>query len=183
MNRLVRSEDSPPGRSYTIRRAQASDLGPVCELVLALQDHLEAANPALWRMNPKARRNLRGQIVARLNAEGSCALVAEHATDGVVGVVFGRIITNNRYIPSRAGQVDQAFVRPSHRRLGVASRLMHELCRFFAAEQVEQITLRYVEGNDEASRFWTAMGFAPRIVTAGASRQTVEAELARRQRK
>jgi ribosomal protein S18 acetylase RimI-like enzyme len=131
-------------------------------------------------MNPEARGNLKGQIAARLHAAGSCALVAEHEMDGVVGVIFGRIITNNRYTPSLAGQVDQAFVRTNHRRARVASKLLYELCRFFAAQQVDQITLRYAEGNDEASRFWAAMGFAPRIVVAGASRQTIEAELARR---
>jgi ribosomal protein S18 acetylase RimI-like enzyme len=152
-------------------------LVPVYELVLALQDHLEAANPDLWRMQPEARENLKGQIASRLSASGSCTLVAEHAKEGVVGVIFGRIVVNNRYSPSRAGQVDQAFVRPEHRRAGVASRLMRELCRFFAANQVEQLTLRYAEGNEEATRFWAAMGFAPRIVTVGASRQTVEAQL------
>jgi GNAT superfamily N-acetyltransferase len=130
-------------------------------------------------MSPEARGNLKGQIAARLNATGSCTLVAEHAMDGVIGVIFGRIISNNRYIPSLAGQVDQLFVQPDHRRARVASRLVHELCQFFADHQVEQITLRYAEGNKEATRFWAAMGFAPRIVTAGASRHTVEAHLAR----
>lgn len=151
----------------------------MCELVLALQDHLEAANPDLWRMSPEARGNLKGQIATRLKATGGCVLVAEHTVDGVVGVIFGRIISNNRYLPSLAGQVDQVFVRPGHRRARVASRLVHRICQFFAEHQVEQITLRYAEGNEEATRFWSAMGFAPRIVTAGASRHTVEAHLAR----
>lgn len=183
MNHPQPSGSRRPDTSYTIRTAQASDLDPVYELVLALQDHLEAANPDLWRMNPEARANLKGQIAARLSATGSCTLVAEHVQEKVVGVIFGRIIVNNRYTPSEVGQVDQAFVRPEHRRAGVASELVRELCRFFAANQVEHLTLRYVEGNEEANRFWTAMGFAPRIVTTGASRQTVEAQLALRQRK
>lgn len=133
-------------------------------------------------MSPEARGNLKGQLAARLSATGSCALVAEHAKDGVIGVIFGRVIVNSRYTPSQAGQVDQAFVRPEHRRAGVGSELVRELCRFFAANQVEEITLRYAEGNVEASRFWAAIGFAPRIVTAGASRLMVEAHLASRQR-
>lgn len=183
MNRPERSASTPPDKPYTIRRARASDLDPVCELILALQDHLESANPDVWRMSPVARGNLKGTIAARLRATGSCALVAEHARDGVVGVIFGRIIANNRYIPSQAGQVDQAFVRANHRRAGVGSLLVHELCRFFAENQVEQLTLRYVEGNEEATRFWTELGFEPRIVTTGASLQTVEAKLARRRLK
>lgn len=180
MNRPERSDGTHPEKPYTIRRAQAFDLDPVCELALALQDHLESVNPDVWRMSLEARGNLKGTIAARLKATGSCALVAEHATDGVVGVIFGRIIANNRYMPSQAGQVDQAFVRANHRRAGVGSMLLRELCRFFVANQVEELTLRYVEGNEEATRFWGAMGFAPRIVTVGASLQIVEAKLARR---
>jgi GNAT superfamily N-acetyltransferase len=148
------------------------------ELLLALQDHVEASNPDLWRMNPEGRGNLKGQIAARLEAEGSCALVAEHDEDGVVGVVFGRIVTNKRYTPSQAGQVDQAFVRADHRRGGVGSRLVAQLCRFFAAAGVADISLRYVVGNKEASEFWISLGFAPRIVTVGAERRAVEKRLA-----
>jgi ribosomal protein S18 acetylase RimI-like enzyme len=165
--------------AYTIRTAQASDLDRLVELLLALQDHVEAANPNLWRMKPEARANLKGQIAGRLKSDLGCALVAQHEKDGVIGVIFGRVVTNNRYIPSRAGQVDQLFVRMDHRRAGVGSRLLAELCRFFAAEEVEDISLRYVAGNDEADSFWSAVGFSPRITTSGAHRQEVEAQLAR----
>jgi GNAT superfamily N-acetyltransferase len=154
-----------------------ADLDRLVELLLALQDHLEGANLDLWQMKGEARDRLRSQIAARLMAANSCALVAEHDDDGVVGVVFGRVVTNNRYIPDRAGLVDQAFVREDHRRCGVGSGLMSELCRFFAGEGVDDLSLRYVAGNEEAAGFWKALGFAPRIVTAGASRQAVETRL------
>lgn len=147
------------------------------QLLLALQKHVEACNPDLWRMRSDARRNLKGQIAGRLKAEDSCALVAEHDEDGVVGVIFGRIIVNKRYIPSRSGQVDQVFVCAEHRRCGIGSQLVAMLCRFFAAEDVDQLSLRYVQGNQGAVRFWTALGFSPRIVTAGAGRLTIEERL------
>jgi ribosomal protein S18 acetylase RimI-like enzyme len=159
---------------YAIRSAQRADLERLTELFLALQDHVEASNADLWRMNSESRGNLKGQIAGRLKAESSCAIVAEHDEDGVVGMVFGRIINNKRYIPSQAGQIDQAFVRADHRRGGVGSCLVAQLCRFFAGEGVTDISLRYVVGNEEASRFWTALGFAPRIVTAGAERRILE---------
>ena len=162
---------------YSLRPAQAADLDSLMELLLALQDRIEASNPDLWRMKPQARRNLKGQIGARLKAANGCALVAEHDEDGVVGVIFGRIVVNNRYAPSRAGQVDQAFVRADHRRAGVGSRLVALLCRFFASEDVEDITLRYVVGNEEADGFWSALGFSPRIITAGAGRDALEHHL------
>jgi GNAT superfamily N-acetyltransferase len=172
-----------PGRlterrgQYWLRPAQAADLDSLIELLLALQDRIEASNPELWRMKPEARHNLKGQISGRLKATDSCALVAEHDEDGIVGVIFGRIIVNNRYTPSRAGQIDQAFVRPDHRRLGVGSRLVALLCGFLASEGVEDISLRYVVGNEEAAAFWAALGFAPRVITAGSRREALEQRL------
>jgi ribosomal protein S18 acetylase RimI-like enzyme len=162
---------------YSLRPARAADLDSLIELLLALQDQIETSNPDLWRMKPDARHNLKGQISARLKAANSCALVAEHEEDGVVGVIFGRIVVNNRYTPSRAGQVDQAFVRADHRRMGVGSRLVTLLCRFFASEDVEDISLRYVVGNEEAAAFWSALGFSPRIITAGVAREALEYHL------
>jgi GNAT superfamily N-acetyltransferase len=159
---------------YTIRRAAKADLDRLVVLLLALQDHLEASNPDLWRMTPEARSQLRGKLAARLDAHNGCVLVAEHVQDGVVGVIFGRVVSSNRYDPSRAGSVDQAFVRADHRREGMGTRLVAGLCRFFADEGVDDLTLRYVVANEEAASFWTALGFSPRITTAGARRQSVD---------
>jgi len=163
---------------YAIRPAREADLDRLAELLLALQDHLEASNLDLWRMTAQSRANLKGQVAGRLRAANSCALVAEHDTDGVVGVISGRVMANNRYIPALAGSIDQAYVRPDHRRRGVGTRLVSELCRFFAGEGVDSLTLRYVIDNQAAAGFWAALGFAPRIVTTGATRQAVEAKLA-----
>jgi GNAT superfamily N-acetyltransferase len=165
--------------TYTIRPARSGDLERLVELLLALQEHLEESNPGLWRMTPENRHNLKGQLAGRLLAAHGCALVAEHETDGIVGVVFGRVTSNKGYIPSQTGLLDQVFVRANHRRAGVGSRLVAELCRFFAAEGVEDISLRYVEGNKEAAAFWAALGFVPRIITAGVARQLLEERLAR----
>lgn len=162
---------------YLIRPAQRTDLDHLVVLQLALQDHLETSNPDLWRMSDQTRAQLKGQLAARLAAIDSRVLVAAHPEDGVVGVIYGRVVTNKGYTPSRTGIVDQAFVQPQHRRLGIGTRLVAELCRFFAAQGVDDLSLRYVTGNEQAAAFWTSLGFSPRIVTVGASRQAVESRL------
>ncbi|MFN2226139.1 MAG: GNAT family N-acetyltransferase [Anaerolineae bacterium] len=167
---------APPG--YTIRPAARKDLDRLEELYLALQAHLEASNSDVWQKSQESRHALRAQIANRLQGGEGLTLVAEHATDGVVGVVNGRVVTNNRYVPARAGSIDQAFVRADHRRGGVGAALVATLCRFFASEGVDELSLRYVVGNEEADSFWTALGFRPRIVTAGAARARVEERLA-----
>jgi GNAT superfamily N-acetyltransferase len=168
--------EAPPG--YAIRPARRADLDRLEALLLALQEHLEASNPSVWQKSEEARLALRAQIANRLQAEGSLTLVAEHEEDGVVGVVNGRVVTNTRYVPPRAGSIDQAFVRADHRREGVGAALVTALCRFFAAEGADELSLRYVVGNEEAAAFWTTLGFRPRIVTAGAPRARVEERLA-----
>jgi len=162
---------------YTIRMAERIDLDRLVVLQLALQDHLEASNPSLWRMSDQTRAQLKGQLAARLAAPDSCVLVAEQFEEGAVGVIYGRVATNKGYMPSRTGMVDQAFVQPQHRRRGVGSMLVAELCRFFVGQGIEDLSLRYVTGNEEAAGFWAALGFTPRIVTTGASRQVVGARL------
>jgi GNAT superfamily N-acetyltransferase len=146
--------------------------------MLALQDHVEASNPAVWRMKPEARSELKGRLAARLAASNNCALVAEHEEDGVIGMAFGRVMTNNRYVPGQTGFVDQLFVQAAHRRAGVGSWLASGLCHFFAERGADDISLRYVAGNEEAYSFWKALGFSPRIITAGVRRQAVEIRLA-----
>jgi GNAT superfamily N-acetyltransferase len=173
-----RGEPLPAPAGYTLRPAHRQDLDHLEALLLALQDHLEAANPDLWRMNTKARRGLRAQIANRLQAADNLTLVAEHIEDGVVGVINGRLIRSNRYQPSQTGTIDQAFVRADHRRQGVGAALVAAICRFFAAQEVNDLSLRYVVGNEEAAAFWTALGFGPRIITAGVSRRSVEGQLA-----
>mgnify|MGYP000458395758 FL=1 len=168
------SNDTDRIAGYTIRPAVHEDLGRVAELLLALQDHLEASNPHLWRMDDEARANLKGGTAGRLSQPDSTVLVAEHEADGVVGVILGRVVTNKRYDPPRAGMIDQAVVRVDHRRQGVATQLVAAMCDFFAREGVADLSLRYVAGNEEATRFWAALGFTPRIVTAGATRSVVE---------
>ena len=168
---------NPESDAYTVRPAQASDLDRLLVLMQSLQDHIEAANQDLWRMTDQARTRLRGQLHSRLAASNALALVAVHSEAGVVGAIFGRVVTNNRYTPARAGVVDQLVVEEGHRRAGVGTRLMAGLCRFFSQQGVEDLSLRYVVGNEEAAQFWEALGFAARIVTVGARRQDVEESL------
>ena len=175
---LSPGEPQPTPSGYALRLARKKDLDRLEILLLALQDHLKAANPSLWQMSEGARRGLRGQIANRLQAGDSLTLVAEHVEDGVVGMINGRVVRNTRYVPSQAGTIDQAFVRADHRRRGVGAALVAAICRFFSDQGVEDLSLRYVVGNEEAAAFWTALGFEPRIMTAGASRRQVEARLA-----
>ncbi|MBO3803684.1 MAG: hypothetical protein JTT11_07450, partial [Candidatus Brockarchaeota archaeon] len=55
-------------------------------------------------------------------------------------------------------------------------RLVKGLCRFFRQEGVEEVTVRYAVGNEEAEGFWKGLGFKPVIIAANTRLE----ELARR---
>ncbi len=162
---------------YIIRPAAPTDLDRLVALVLALQRHVEMSDPALWRLTEQAQKDLPERLAARLDDAVTRILVAEHRRDGVVGVLVGRVMADERYIPARMGFIEQVFVAEGHRRQGVGVRLVAEICRFFAERGVDDISLRYAVGNEGAVRFWAALGFAPRIVTAGTTRQALAARL------
>jgi len=169
----MRQDAVPMKSNYVIRLAMPADLDRLVELILALQQHVEASDPALWRLTEQAQKALPGQVAARLDDATSCILVAEHHQDGVVGLLLGRVMVDERYTPTRTGFIEQVFVAEGHRRQGVGVRLVAEICRFFAEQGVDDISLRYAVGNEGAVRFWTALGFAPRIVIAGTTRQAL----------
>jgi len=52
-----------------------------------------------------------------------------------------------------------------------------ELCKFFDAENVEEVNLRYILGNREGEGFWKGFGFKPVILTANTRLEELEARL------
>ena len=56
------------------------------------------------------------------------------------------------------------YVRPSHRRRGVARRLTVEVARFARSRGVDRITLKTFAQNEEAVAAWARMGFEPRAL-------------------
>ena len=84
----------------------------------------------------------------------------------LVGFTYGRVLRRTTEIPNIVGSLLGIYVREQCRRRGVGSRLVEELCAFFTAQSVEEVTLRYVVGNKGAERFWGSLGFKPTIMTA-----------------
>ena len=161
-------------RNCTIRRARESDLDRLLELLAALQKHLEERNPRVWRESAGDRERARDRLAKRLSSPKACVIVAVNDEGTVVGLAVGNILSQERYLPNAAAYIETAFVEQPYRRCGLGSRLVAELCRFFASHDVEEMSLRYIVGNYEAEQFWSKLGFEPIIVTATATRQDVE---------
>ena len=79
-------------------------------------------------------------------------LVADEPGTGVVGVVVGTT-------DARRGWIHRLAVLPAHRRNGLATALVGELERRFAARGLTRVNLLVLPGNDDGLRFWARRGY------------------------
>jgi ribosomal protein S18 acetylase RimI-like enzyme len=177
-NWLTRGEEQNPMSRWIIRVARESDIDQLMKLRLALQEHMERQNPRIWRLSVDGREQLRDQLARLLSDEDVRIFVAVDSSEMIIGMVVGRIATSDRYVPAIAGSIELLFVSGPWRRCGIGSDLVRRLCQLFASRSVEHISVRYVVGNDEATRFWTKLGFQPIIVTGAMKLRDLERKIA-----
>ncbi len=84
------------------------------------------------------------------------------------------------YLPNIIGMLSTIYVDQKFRRQGIGRKLVYEICKFFKANKVEKIYLRYVLGNIEGEKFWKDLGFKKILVTAGTDINKVEKNLQRK---
>jgi ribosomal protein S18 acetylase RimI-like enzyme len=93
------------------------------------------------------------------------ALLVVATDDGeVVGMAMGEVNKPSTVSEEIAVELSSVFVRPSHRRGGIARALTAEVARFARRRGVDRVTLRTFAQNRGALRAWRRMGFQPRIV-------------------
>jgi len=161
---------------FEVRRAGVEDLERVKEMRLSLQRHLEASNPLVWRATREWENRVRSELEGML-IDGHGRLLVALEGGHMVGFAYGRVHRRAEFFPRCVGEILMVYVEEGFRRRGIGSLLVGELCRFFRSENVEEVTLRYVIGNDEAELFWKNLGFKPVLQTANTSLRDLEDRL------
>jgi len=95
----------------------------------------------------------RAELEAKLTRDPELFLVAESASM-VAGVVMGTY-------DGRRGWIFRLAVRPSHRRAGIATRLVAELESRFRKLDCPRVNLMVMPDNVDGLRFWQALGYLP----------------------
>ena len=72
-------------------------------------------------------------------------------------VIFG--IENHLFLPRKTGFFYAFYIVPENRRGPTASLVMQDCCRILDTYHPNKIQLEVIEGNEEAHRIWTWMGF------------------------
>lgn len=155
-------------KDLIVRSATTSDLDLLVELWLLMQKHMETSNPKIWRITEEGKNSLKERIEQMIADKDRKVFVVERGGD-LLGFVYGQVSQRSEYSPQSVGHISTIYVRKEFRRRGIGSRLLEELCQFFSSENVEDVTIRYVLGNEEAENFWSALRFEPIIVTADLS--------------
>lgn len=164
--------------NWTIREAQESDVDKMLELRLALREHMEKRNSRFWRLSDRGREEIRKQLTQIFPDADAIAFVAQDESGNLVGMITGRVDTNDRCVPSTTGSIGLLFVSESWRRRGIGTKLVRKLCQFFASRNIEIISVGYVVENEEAVQFWSKLGFQPVIITASNNLHNLEQKIA-----
>jgi GNAT superfamily N-acetyltransferase len=151
--------------NISVRKATFSDVEKLTELRLLLQQHCEDPNSQIWQMTDEGRALLKRKVENDFVNESSRIFVAE--IDGnIIGFAHGDVSHRTDYVPQNVGSISTVYVDSNFRRRGVGALLIRHVREFFDSEGVEDVTLRYIIGNEEAERFWGKLGFKPVITTA-----------------
>ena len=151
----------------TIRRARESDLGDLVAHHRLLREHLESANPRLWAPPPERSTRSRALYDECLRSDSAVVFVADQ--DGrIMGSITARVDERLGTGPKVVGHIQAAFVLKEWRGRGVGAALVGAVLDFFESKGAEDISLRYVVGNQEGERFWRGLGFEPLLCTANA---------------
>ncbi len=156
-----------------IRQSREDELAALLDFHRALDEHVTAANPRLWRAPPVTVNYYR----ERLGNEDHRVLVADDG-ERLVGYAVGRVAVRPAR-PVLVGSIDHAYVAPERRCHGVGHALIAGLMTFFDKRGVLDVTLLVAAGNREGERFWYSLGFEPMLIKANARPQAIRDALGR----
>ena len=103
-------------------------------------------------------RILTDDLQALMRDRSSCILIAESRSDAI-GYITGRITVETRRVLPRRGVVEDWYVEPGSRGMGVGTQLLRQLEQRFVEANCQVIESATWAGNVLARRAHDAMGF------------------------
>ncbi len=170
---------------FFIRKAVEADLSMLVDFLAKLALHVAGA-PSL-NLKKKEQSRLMSVMRASLSDPDKLIIVAAAPDDSPIGMGYLYISRNQgiweqaEEAESKSAFIDDVWVEPDFRNMGIFSAIIHELVEFAALHDVPELILEYALSNKEAAAVWTRLGFNPTGVRAAAFTQTVQGVLAKRQ--
>ncbi len=169
---------------FTIREAVQADLPVLVDFLAKLALHVAGAPP--HTLKKEERNRLMAVLRSSLSDPNKLLVVAEATNARLVGMGY-LYVWRNQGIWEQAGEVefksgiiDDVWVEPDFRKLGVFSAILRELVAFAESHDIEELVLEYAVSNKEAAATWTKLGFKPTGVRAATFTSVVKDALAKR---
>jgi ribosomal protein S18 acetylase RimI-like enzyme len=144
------------------RAATADDLARVAELARALRVELgEERGGPLWATRESHPEPLDSLLAGRLDRDDAVVLVGTY--DGVI-VGYGTAWVDHLRDGSRLGVIDEIYVEPDARGVGVGETLVDRLVAFCRHAGCSGIDASALPGHREAKNFFERAGFSARLL-------------------
>jgi GNAT superfamily N-acetyltransferase len=144
------------------RAATADDLARIAELAHALRTELaEERGGPLWGTRESQPEPLDALLASRLDADDAAVLVGTY--DGVI-VGYGTAWVDRLRDGSRLGIIDEIYVEPEARGVGVGETLVARLVEFCGHAGCTGIDATALPGHREAKNFFERAGFSARLL-------------------
>lgn len=170
--------------AFTIRQAVAADLPTLVDFLARLALHVSGAPPT--RLKKQERQRLLAALSDSLVDEDKRILVADVPDAGVVGMGYIFVWRNQgiweqaEYVEHKSAMIDDVWVEPDFRKMGLFSAILKELVGFAEKKGAQDLVVEYSLTNKEAAAAWTKLGFEPTGVRAAAFTAAVQNALADR---
>lgn len=153
-----RSNQGAEEARFTVRPGRRDDAGSAAGLwVQSAEEH--TIYDSVYATAPDAEKVMRRFLADLSSSSHSCLFVAERNGE-VVGFLSGELREGSpAFKPKTWAAVEDIYVAPEHRSLGIGHALFEE-CRKWAAQKgADGISLQVAAGNTRARKFYEELGF------------------------
>lgn len=147
---------------FTIRQATIKDFKEIQRLNQALfnEEHSTGHDNDLdldWPQNKHGQAYFKKALTHR----DYLVLIAEDENNIPLGYIFGCSKNKFNWRKSKMGELDNLYVIPRARRLGVARSLVKQLDDWFRSKKIYRVYVATYFLNTEAHKFYQTVGFTP----------------------
>lgn len=145
-------------RDFTIRPGRRDDAPAAARLWMqSAEEH--AVHDPVYTTAPGAERVMR-RFLADLASSGHTFLFVAEIGERTVGFISGELREGSPTFRAKSwASVDDVFVEPEHRNLGVGHALIESVRGWAKERGADGISLQVAAANERARKFYREMGF------------------------
>ena len=145
-------------RNLTIRPGRREDAAEAARLWMQSAEEHTAHDP-IYATSPGAERVMRRFLTDLAGSNHSFLFVAEYA-GRTVGFISGELREGSPTFQAKTwASVDDVFVEPDHRNLGVGRALLERVKEWAKERGADGVSLQVAAANERGRKFYEELGF------------------------